>query len=132
VARFARLHFAAAVLTSPKGLTKKPIPQKAFYPRTFKILVLSLLTAVVVLQVCTLARPHRATTMPGYRTQLAALVWKLRDNGMEFKVYSQRPDGLWDDGVYLTTTDKTFREIASLRVNPAMLDQWQGPWRSCA
>ncbi len=69
--------------------------------------------------------PRQTNLEPGYRAQLSRLVWKLHDKGMEFRVYSQRPDGLWDDGLYLTMTDKTFQEIALLRVNPAMLDQWK-------
>jgi hypothetical protein len=103
-----------------------PIPSKAFYSLTFKFILLGLLTTVVVLQLCILLRPPQAIPEPGYRAQLSNLVWKLHDKGLEFRVYSQRPDGLWDDGVYLTTTDKTFREIARVPANPDLLDQWGG------
>jgi hypothetical protein len=102
------------------------VSMTALRSTTFKIILLGLLTAVLGLQLCILLRPHQRIGLPGYRSQLAALVWKLRDHGMEFTVYSQWPDGLWDDGVYITTTDKTFREIALLRVNPTMLDTWKG------
>jgi hypothetical protein len=45
---------------------------------------------------------------------------------MDFHVYSQRPDGLWDDAIYLTTTEKSFREIARVPANPLVIDDWKG------
>jgi hypothetical protein len=94
-------------------------------PSTFKTILIGLLL-VVVLQLFILLQPSQYTPKSGYRVELSRLVWKLHDKGLEFQVYSQRPDGLWDDGVYLTTTDKTFREIARVPANPDFLDQWEG------
>ena len=35
---------------------------------------------------------------------------------------SQRPDGLWDQDVYLTTSDKTLAELTKWPINPDFVD----------
>jgi hypothetical protein len=100
--------------------------RKLWHPSAFKALLITQLTAIIVIQLLILSKTHEPTPANGYKNQLTNLVWSLHDKGLEFRAYSQRPDGLWDDGVYLTTTDKTFREIARVPANPDLLDQWKG------
>ncbi len=45
---------------------------------------------------------------------------------MEFRAVSQRPDGLWDEGVYLTTSDKDLSELTQWPINSDFADPWTG------
>ncbi|MFL5241237.1 MAG: hypothetical protein ACJ8FY_03945 [Gemmataceae bacterium] len=71
-------------------------------------------------------KPASSVPAATSRARLSDLVWKLHDKGLDFRMVSQRPDGLWDEDVYLTTTDKTFREITKYPVNPQFVDKWKG------
>ncbi|MFL5241011.1 MAG: hypothetical protein ACJ8FY_02800 [Gemmataceae bacterium] len=93
---------------------------------SYRHVVLFLLAVVIVFQLTILFK--RASSVPAAtsRARLSDLVWRLHDKGLDFRVVSQRPDGLWDEDVYLTTTDKTFREITKYPVNPDFVDKWKG------
>ena len=84
------------------------------------------LLGLLALQLAQHFRHLDSQTESSYRHQLLDLVWNLHDRGMDFCVYSQRPDGLWDDAIYLTTTEKSFREIARVPANPLVIDEWKG------
>jgi hypothetical protein len=88
--------------------------------------VLVTLCLICVFQVAILLRPSSPIPAEAPRVRLADLVWKLHDKGLEFRAVSQRPDGLWDNGVYLTTTDKTFHQLTKWPINSDLLDKWSG------
>ena len=67
------------------------IPSKAWRLTILKIILLSLLTTAVVLQLCIIFRSSKAIPEPGYRAQLSRLVWKLHDKGMEFRGLQPAP-----------------------------------------
>jgi hypothetical protein len=93
---------------------------------SFRPAVLFLLAAVIVFQLAILLKPASSVPAATARTRLSDLVWKLHDKGLDFRVISQRPDGLWDEDVYLTTSDKTLRELTKWPVNPDFVDKWKG------
>jgi hypothetical protein len=92
----------------------------------FRSTVILCLLGLLALQLAQHFRHLDSQTESNYRHQLVDLVWKLHDGGMDFRVLSQRPDGLWDAALYLTTTEKTLREIAQVPVNPRVINEWKG------
>ncbi len=93
---------------------------------SYRPAVLFLLAVVIVFQLAILLKPSSSVPAATPRARLSDLVWKLHDKGLDFRVISQRPDGLWDEDVYLTTTDKTLRELTKWPVNPDFVDKWKG------
>jgi hypothetical protein len=77
-------------------------------------------------QIAILIRPAAPEPSATGRARLSSLVWKLHDKGLDFRVISQRPDGLWDEDVYLTTADKTLGELCKWPVKPDLADKWKG------
>jgi hypothetical protein len=73
-----------------------------------------------------LIRPAAQEPGATVKDRLSDLVWRLHDKCLDFRVISQRPDGLWDQDVYLTTTDKTLAELTKWPVNPDFVDKWKG------
>src|SRR5260370_40635405 len=73
-----------------------------------------------------LIRPAPPDPSATGRAQLSDLVWKLHDKGLDFRVISRRPDGLWEQDVYLTTADKTLAELTKWPINPDFVDKWKG------
>jgi hypothetical protein len=92
----------------------------------YRLAILFLFAVVIVLQLAILLRPNPSTPAATAQGRLAELVWKLHDNGLEFRAVSARPDGLWDDGLYLTRSDTTVREFTKCQMNPQAPDPWSG------
>src|SRR6202158_4326540 len=92
----------------------------------YRLAILFLFAVVIVLQLAILLRPNPSTPAATAQGRLAELVWKLHDNGLEFRAVSARADGLWDDSIYLTTTDKTLRELTKWPINSDFADRWTG------
>jgi len=88
--------------------------------------VLFLLAVVIVLQLAILLKPASSVPAATPRARLSDLVWKLHDKGLDFHVVSQRPDGLWHEELYLTTTGKTLGELTKWPINPDFVDKWNG------
>jgi len=93
---------------------------------SFRSPVLFLLAVVFVLQLAILLKPASSVPAATPRARLSDLVWKLHDKGLDFRVISQRPDGLWDEDVCLTTTDKNLGELTKWPINPDFVDKWKG------
>jgi hypothetical protein len=93
---------------------------------SYRPVVLLLLAVAIVIQLAILLKPAPSVPAATPRARLAALVWKPHDKPLEFRAVSSRPDGLWDDGVYLTTTEKTLRELTQWPVNSDFADRWAG------
>jgi hypothetical protein len=95
-------------------------------PLSYRPLVLFLSVVVIVFQLAILLKPASSLPATTARDRLSQLVWKLHDNGLDFRAVSARPDGLWDDSIYLTTTDKTLRELTQWPMNPTYVEHWAG------
>jgi hypothetical protein len=93
---------------------------------SFRSVVVGLLCLIIVLQILILSQPKKQIVPNTGRARLADLIWKLRDKGLEFRAVSQRPDGLWDQAVYLTTTEGTLADLTHWPVSPEALDKWKG------
>jgi hypothetical protein len=93
---------------------------------SFRQTILSLVCVAIALQINLVWRSSNSTPATTRRARLADLIWKLHDKGLEFRVVSQRPDGLWDEDAFLTTTHKTLRELTKWPVNSDFADRWAG------
>src|SRR5260370_25830869 len=93
---------------------------------SYRPAVLFLLAVVIVFQLAILLKPSSSVPAATPRARLSDLVWKLHDKGLDFRVISQRPDGLWDEDVSLTQTTKTLRVLTKWPVNPDFVDKWKG------
>jgi hypothetical protein len=85
-----------------------------------------LLGAATLGQILMLVRPSPPQSLEIARTQFEAIVAKLRSTGVDLRVVSQRGDGLWDNAIYLTKTNKGEQDLKKVPADPGYLDHWQG------
>jgi hypothetical protein len=95
----------------------------------FSKLPLAAKLAGVLLFACVAAGLGSLRDAPGGESmedwQIEDLVVCLCQNGLEFRTVPTRPNGLLNQGAFLTTTDKPFQELDGLGVFPEHIERWQ-------